>query len=77
MIYIYSLASLGLCADWRLPLAEKLEEKERERHLQTELNKKFEDLVVASRVLQAVEKFKGLLKHVRSATRMIASSSSS
>jgi CRP-like cAMP-binding protein len=49
--------------DWRLPLAEKLEEKEAEKHLQNVLHSKFESLVVASRVLQAVEKFKGLLHH--------------
>lgn len=51
--------------DWRLPIAEKLEEKEAQKQLQNELHKKFESLVVASRVMQAVEKFKGLLKHVR------------
>jgi hypothetical protein len=51
--------------DWRLPIAEKMEEKEAQTKLQTALHKKFENLVVASTVLKAVEKFKGLLHHVR------------
>jgi hypothetical protein len=51
--------------DWRLPIAEKMEEKEAQKQLQTALHKKFESLVVASNVLKAVEKFKGLLHHVR------------
>lgn len=51
--------------DWRLPIAEKMEEKEAQKQLQTALHKKFESLVVASNVLKAVEKFKGLLHHQR------------